>query len=213
MAGLALFQERAGLTVLTHCNAGALATGGRGTALAPVYAARDRGLAPRVIADETRPLLQGSRLTAWELQKGGVEVTVICDGMAAQVMREGRVDMVIVGADRIAENGDTANKIGTYGLAVVAAHHQIPFYVAAPYSTIDLDLATGAGIPIEHRSATEVTNGFGVATAPSGCMVYNPAFDVTPSALITGIITEQGLLSPCNLSGIRQATGAKRIHL
>ena len=180
--------------VLTHCNAGGLATSEFGTALAPVYAAHERGQRIHVYADETRPLLQGSRLTAWELMQAGVEVTVICDNMAAQVMREGRVDAVLVGADRIAGNGDVANKIGTYGLAILARHHGIPVYVAAPYSTVDASLATGAQIPIEQRDPQEVRAGFGRQTGPDGCGVYNPAFDVTPNELVAGIVTERGIL-------------------
>ena len=194
--GASLFGEREGVGVLTHCNAGALATGDFGTALAPIYAAQELGLAPRVFADETRPLLQGSRLTAWELRRQGVDVTVICDNMAAQVMREGRVDLVIVGTDRVAANGDIANKIGTYGLAILARYHDIPFYVATPYSTIDTALASGAEIPIEQRDPEEIRNGFGRRTAPADCPAYNPAFDVTPAELITGIITERGILAP-----------------
>jgi methylthioribose-1-phosphate isomerase len=194
--GVDLFEDRKGVGVLTHCNAGALATGDFGTALAPIYAAQELGLEPRVFADETRPLLQGARLTAWELQREGVDVTLICDNMAAQVMREGKIDMVIVGTDRVAANGDIANKIGTYGVAVLANYHNIPFYVAAPYSTIDMSLPTGADIPIEQRDPEEVRNGFGRRTAPADCPVYNPAFDVTPAELITGIITERGILRP-----------------
>lgn len=185
-----------GCGVLTHCNAGALATGDYGTALAPVYTAFENGVKVRVYSDETRPLLQGSRLTAWELQQAGVEVTTICDNMAAQVMREGRIQLVIVGADRIAMNGDTANKIGTYGVAVLAAYHKIPFYVAAPYSTIDAALEDGSGIPIEQRDPAEVSCGMGRRTAPEGVDIYNPAFDVTPHELIAGIITEKGILRP-----------------
>jgi len=194
--GLGLFQNQSQLGVLTHCNAGALATSDYGTALAPIYRAQESGLAPRVFADETRPLLQGARLTAWELQRAKVDVTLICDNMAAQVMAEGRIDLVIVGADRIAANGDTANKIGTYGLAILAQYHNIPFFVAAPYSTIDCSLADGSQIPIEQRDSAEVSNGFGRRTAPHDCKIYNPAFDVTPQALITGIITERGILRP-----------------
>ncbi len=194
--GLELFAGRMNLGILTHCNAGALATSGPGTALAPIYAAQKKGLKPKVFADETRPLLQGARLTAWELQRAGVDVTLICDSMAAQVMREGKVQMVIVGADRIAANGDVANKIGTYGVAVLAQYHGIPFYVAAPYSTIDVRLPDGSKIPIEQREASEVSCGFGRRTAPPKCNVYNPAFDVTPHQLIAGIITEKGILRP-----------------
>jgi len=201
--GLVLFGNRRGVSVLTHCNAGALATSGYGTALAPIYRAQESGLAPHVFADETRPLLQGARLTTWELLRAGVAVTLICDDMAAKVMREGRIDLVIVGADRIAANGDTANKIGTYGVAVLARHHGIPFYVAAPYSTIDVRIATGADIPIEERDPDEVRRGFGRLTAPADCPVYNPAFDVTPAELITGIITEHGILRPPYVPAIR----------
>src|SRR5262249_22350961 len=150
----------------------------------------------RVFADETRPLLQGSRLTAWELSQRGIDVTLICDNMAAQVMKEGRVQMVVVGADRIAANGDAANKIGTYGVAVLADVHDIPFYIAAPSSTFDLSLPTGDAIPIEQRDPREVTHGLGKQTAPDGIGVYNPAFDVTPARLITAIITEKGLIQP-----------------
>lgn len=184
--GLTLLHP--GCTILTHCNAGALATAGCGTALAPVYAAQAAGYAPRVFADETRPLLQGARLTAWELAVSGVAVTTICDSMAAQVMREGRIDLVIVGADRVAANGDTANKIGTYQLAIAARYHRLPFYVAMPYSSIDRTLADGSGIPIEQRDATEIEHCPGAA-------VYNPAFDVTPHELITGYITERGVIT------------------
>ncbi|MEY3176220.1 MAG: Methylthioribose-phosphate isomerase [Planctomycetota bacterium] len=185
---------RTGMSLLTHCNAGGLATAGDGTALAVMFAASREGKQLHVFADETRPLLQGARLTAWELQQRGIAVTLICDNMAAQVMREGRVDMVITGADRIAANGDAANKIGTYGLAVLAAYHGIPFAVAAPSSTFDLQLSSGAGIPIEQRGESEVTEGFGRRTAPVGIGVYNPAFDVTPAELITYLITERGVI-------------------
>ncbi|MBI4552945.1 MAG: S-methyl-5-thioribose-1-phosphate isomerase [Candidatus Latescibacteria bacterium] len=182
-----------GQTVLTHCNAGALATAGAGTALAVIYQAHADGKGVRVFADETRPVLQGARLTAWELMQAGIDVTLICDNMAAQVMKEGKIDCIMVGADRIAANGDVANKIGTYGVAVLAQAHHIPFYVAAPFSTIDLSIPTGAGIPIEERNPVEVTNGFGKPTAPDGVKVYNPAFDVTPARLVSGIITERGI--------------------
>lgn len=182
--------------ILTHCNAGALATGGHGTALAVLYQAKSEGRDFRVYAGETRPLLQGARLTTWELQRAGIDVTLICDNAAAQVMREGKIDLVIVGADRIAANGDTANKIGTYGLAVLAEAHGIPLYVAAPSSTLDITLADGDAIPIEERAPEEVTRGFGSETAPTGIRVYNPAFDVTPAALIAGIITECGIVTP-----------------
>lgn len=192
--GAALLSDGQG--VLTHCNAGGLATADYGTALAVIFAATEAGLKVHVYADETRPLLQGARLTAWELKQRQIPVTVICDSMAAQVMREGRVQAVIVGADRIAANGDTANKIGTYGVAILAAHHRIPFYVAAPASTFDFAIGSGAEIPIEHRDPREITHGFGRQTAPEGIDVYNPAFDVTPASLIAGFITEQGVICP-----------------
>lgn len=182
------------LGILTHCNAGALATGGMGTALAVIYKAVERGIPLTVFADETRPLLQGARLTAWELTQAGIPVTVICDNMAAQVMREGRVDMVVVGADRIAANGDAANKIGTSGVAILAQHFHIPFFVAAPTSTFDLSRKNGREIPIEQRDASEVRAGFGRVTAPARAAVYNPAFDVTPAEYIRGIITEKGVI-------------------
>jgi methylthioribose-1-phosphate isomerase len=196
-----------GQGVLTHCNAGALATAGSGSALAALYAAAGQGKRFRVFADETRPLLQGARLTAWELRQAGVDVTLICDGMAAQVMKEGRVQLVIVGADRIAANGDTANKIGTYGVAVLARAHGVPFYVSAPSSTFDLALASGEGIPIEQRDPREVTHGFGWQTAPEGVAVYNPAFDVTPAGLIAGIVTEKGVIRPVTAEAIREWLG------
>ncbi len=180
-------------TVLTHCNAGGLATADYGTALAVVYAAVEAGKQVAVYADETRPLLQGSRLTAWELNQSGVDVTVICDSMAAAVLREKNIDSIVVGADRIAKNGDVANKIGTYGLAILAKAHQVPFYVAAPLSTIDMQRDTGTQIPIEERETEEITHGMGRQTAPSGIHVYNPAFDVTPNHLVTAIITEKGV--------------------
>ncbi|OIO37672.1 MAG: S-methyl-5-thioribose-1-phosphate isomerase [Candidatus Omnitrophica bacterium CG1_02_49_10] len=192
--GSALIKR--GDSILTHCNAGALATGGMGTALSVIYQAKSQGKRIKVFADETRPLLQGSRLTAWELKKNGVDVTLICDDMAAKVMSEGRIDKVIVGADRIASNGDAANKIGTYGVAVLAKHHGIPFYVAAPVSTFDMSLKSGKDIPIEERDRAEIVNGFGRPTAPKGVKVYNPAFDVTPSGLISAIITEKGVFRP-----------------
>jgi len=187
---------RDGQGVLTHCNAGGLATADYGTALGVIFAAVESGKRISVYADETRPLLQGARLTAWELQQRGIEVTLICDSMAAQVMREGRVQAVVVGADRIAANGDTANKIGTYGVAVLAAAHKIPFYVAAPTSTFDLSLSSGAEIPIEQRDPREVTHGFGRQTAPDGIDVYNPAFDVTPAELMAAIVCERGVIRP-----------------
>jgi len=182
--------------VLTHCNAGALATAGYGTALGVVRAAVEAGKRIRVFADETRPLLQGARLTAWELVQDGVPVTLITDSMAGYRLRRGGVSAVIVGADRIARNGDSANKIGTYSLSVVARENRTPFYVAAPFSTVDLSLETGEGIPIEERSPAEVTHCGGTRLAPEGVEVWNPAFDVTPAANITAIITENGVARP-----------------
>lgn len=193
-----------GQGILTHCNAGGLATADYGTALAVIFAAHEAGKAVHVYADETRPLLQGARLTAWELQRRGVPVTLICDNMAAQVMKEGKVQFIVVGADRIAANGDTANKIGTYGVAVLAKAHDIPFYVAAPSSTFDLAIASGAEIPIEQRDAKEITQAFGRSTAPEGIEVYNPAFDVTPAGLIAGIVTERGVIRPVSEENIRR---------
>jgi methylthioribose-1-phosphate isomerase len=193
--GLSLLPEGE-VRALTHCNAGALATGGIGTALAPLYLAHDAGRRVRVFADETRPVLQGSRLTAWELGRAGVDVTLLVDGAAAFLLQQRQVDLVIVGADRIAANGDVANKIGTYGLAVLARHHDIPFYVAAPASTVDLATASGSAIPIEERDAEEIRRGFGRLTAPADVAVYAPAFDVTPAALITAIITDRGVVRP-----------------
>jgi methylthioribose-1-phosphate isomerase len=187
---------RPGMTVLTHCNAGALATAGIGTALAPVYTLHARGDDIRVFAGETRPLLQGARLTAWELERAGVPVTLLTDSMVASVMREGAIDAVLVGADRIASNGDVANKIGTYGVAVLARHHGIPFYVLAPRSTLDPHTPDGDAIHIEQRDSQEVRSVGGVATAPSGVRVFNPAFDVTPAALISAIVTDSGVHHP-----------------
>jgi methylthioribose-1-phosphate isomerase len=198
-----------GQGVLTHCNAGGLATADYGTALAVFFAAAEAGKRLNVYADETRPLLQGARLTAWELQQRGIEVTLICDSMAAQVMREGRVQAVVTGADRIAANGDTANKIGTYGVAVLAAAHKIPFYVAAPSSTFDLSIANGDEIPIEQRDPREITHGFGRQTAPEGIKVYNPAFDVTPAELIAAIICERGIVRPVTAERIAEVVGTK----
>lgn len=189
---LTLFQD--GMGVLTHCNAGGLATSKYGTALAPFYLALEQGIQLKVFADETRPVLQGARLTAFELQQAGVDVTLICDNMAGHVMSKGWVQAVIVGTDRVAANGDVANKIGTYGVAVMAKAHNIPFYVACPLSTIDLSTPTGADIPIEERHPDEVSRGFGKRTAPEGVAIYNPAFDITPSELVTAIITEKGIV-------------------
>ena len=184
------------LGVLTHCNTGALATGGIGTALAVVYTAVERGTRVHVYADETRPLLQGSRLTAWELAKAGIPHTVLPDSAAASLLARGDVDLVLVGADRIAKNGDTANKIGTYPLALAAHRHGVPFYVVAPSSTFDLACPDGAAIPIEQREAQEVTHPLGRQAAPEGSAVYNPAFDVTPAELVTAYVTERGILHP-----------------
>lgn len=192
--GLDLIQNND--TILTHCNAGGLATADYGTALAVMFKAHESGKNIRVYADETRPLLQGSRLTTWELMQAGIDVTLICDNMAAQVMKEGKIQCVIVGADRIAANGDAANKIGTYGVAILAEAHGIPFYVAVPTSTLDFSLDSGAQIPIEQRRAEEITEGFGKKTAPDGVKVYSPAFDVTPARLITAIITDKGIARP-----------------
>jgi len=192
--GAKLLKTRA--TVLTHCNAGVLATAGYGTALGIIYSAVEMGKRIKVFVDETRPLLQGSRLTAFELLEAGIDVTLICDNAAAYVMQQGLVDYVIVGADRIAKNGDVANKIGTYNLAVLAEKHGVPFYVAAPLSTCDFDMETGKSIPIEERDADEVRKVAGREIAPVEVNVYNPAFDVTPNQLVTAIITEAGVASP-----------------
>ncbi|BBH21528.1 methylthioribose-1-phosphate isomerase 1 [Paenibacillus baekrokdamisoli] len=191
---LTLFEEDMG--VLTHCNAGGLATAKYGTALAPFYLAQEQGMKLRVFADETRPVLQGARLTAFELHQAGVDVTLICDNMAGMVMSKGWIDAVIVGTDRVAANGDVANKIGTYSVAVLAKAHNIPFYVACPLSTIDLSTPSGDLIPIEERNAEEITEGFGKRTAPRGVKVFNPAFDVTPHDYVTAIITEKGIIRP-----------------
>ena len=197
-----------GARVMTHCNAGALATAGHGTALGVIRSARDAGKSISVIANETRPYLQGARLTAWEMVQENIPVTLVTDNMAGHLMQRGRVDVLVVGADRIAANGDTANKIGTYTLAVLAERHRIPFYVAAPLSTIDLAIADGSGIPIEERDPAEVTGFRGVRCAPEGVSVANPAFDVTPAALITGLITEKGVISRPDADKIRSLFGA-----
>jgi len=189
--------------VLTHCNAGGLATAEYGTALSLFFTAQDMGHPLHVYVDETRPLLQGARLTAWELMQRQIEATLICDSMAAQVMREGRVQAVVTGADRIASNGDSANKIGTYGLAVLARAHGIPFYIAAPSSTFDFSIESGDQIPIEERASEEITHGFGRQTAPDGMPVYNPAFDVTPADYIQAIITEKGVIQPVSAEKIQ----------
>ncbi len=196
-----------GARILTHCNAGWLATAEYGTALAPLYLAHEKGIDFTVYVDETRPLLQGSRLTAWELSQAGIDVTLICDSVAGHLMSLGRIDLVITGADRIGANGDTANKIGTYSLARLARDHGITFYVAAPASTFDLSIADGSEIPIEQRGAEEVTNGFGRRTAPADVKVYSPAFDVTPAEFITAIITELGLIEPVNAETIARVMG------
>ncbi|OHB55732.1 MAG: S-methyl-5-thioribose-1-phosphate isomerase [Planctomycetes bacterium GWF2_50_10] len=191
-----------GMNVLTHCNAGALATAGSGTALAVFYEAKNRGVKFKVYADETRPLLQGARLTAWELSQAGVDVTVICDNMAGWLMRQGKVDAVMTGADRIAANGDSANKIGTYSLSVLAKHHGIPFYIAAPTSTFDLSIPDGSHIPIEQRGEGEIRTCGSSTVVPAEAKVYNPAFDVTPAENITAIITECGMFAPCRIEAM-----------
>jgi methylthioribose-1-phosphate isomerase len=201
-----------GDNILTHCNAGALATAGYGTALGVIRAARDEGKKLHVYVDETRPVLQGARLTAWELKKEKIPFTLITDNMAGFLMQLGKIDKIIVGADRIAANGDTANKIGTYSLAVLARAHRIPFYVAAPLSTIDVSLKTGAAIPIEERKSEEVTTFTGVRSAPEGTKVYNPAFDVTPSRLITAIITEKGVLEKPYRASIASRHKGKKVN-
>ena len=195
-AGATLFEGQKNIRILTHCNAGALATGGLGTALGVVRKLHENGQLERVYADETRPLLQGARLTTFELHEDGIPVTLETDNMAAYAMQHGLIDAVIVGADRITTKGDVANKIGTYGVAVLAKFHNIPFYVAAPYSTFDFTLENGSDIPIEMRDDYEVTSVHGVQTAPNGIDVLNPAFDVTPHELVTAIITEEGVLKP-----------------
>lgn len=205
--GAALLSD--GDNVLTHCNAGALATGGDGTALAVIFAAVRQGKRIHVWVDETRPLWQGARLTAWELAQRGIPATLITDSMAAHVMSLGKVQAVVVGADRIAANGDAANKIGTYGVAIAAAAHGVPLYVAAPTSTFDLSLADGSAIPIEQRRAEEISAPHGRRIAPEGVAVYNPAFDATPARLIRGIICDVGLISPVTRDGIARAILAK----
>ena len=196
-----------GAGVLTHCNAGGLATAGSGTALAVLFAAADLGMNIEVYVDETRPLLQGARLTTWELTRYGIPTTLICDSMAAWAMRQGRVQAVITGADRIAANGDAANKIGTYALAVLAREHRVPFYIAAPRSTFDFSLASGEEIPIEERDGGEITRGFGRQTAPDGIGTWNPAFDVTPAELITALVTERGVIEPGTSQQIAKVLG------
>ena len=198
--GLTLFEKHMG--IMTHCNAGGLATTGYGTALAPIYLGFEQGYDFKVYSNETRPLLQGSRLTAYELNKVGIDVTVLCDSMASLVMKQGKIDAIIVGADRIAANGDTANKIGTSGVAILAKEYGIPFYVAAPTSTFDLQTTVGDDIEIEIRDGEEVINGFGWRTGPEGVKVFNPAFDVTASKYITAIITERGIISHPNKESV-----------
>jgi len=200
--GAALVPD--GARVMTHCNAGALATAGHGTALGVVRTARDQGKRISVIANETRPFLQGARLTAWEMVQEEIPVTLITDNMAGHLMQRGQVDLIVVGADRVAANGDVANKIGTYTLAVLAARHGLPFYVAAPLSTIDRKVPDGTAIPIEERAAVEVTGFRGERWAPEGVAVANPAFDVTPAELVTALITERGIVSPVTADGVRR---------
>lgn len=189
--------------VLTHCNAGSLATSEFGTATSPMYVAHQNQMPFRVYADETRPLLQGARLTSWELQQAGIDVTLLTDNMAAHIMSQGLIDLVIVGTDRVAANGDVANKIGTLGVAILAKHFGIPFYVALPYSTIDFDMPSGAGIPIEERGDDEVTSFGARRTAPENMQVRNPAFDVTPHELVTGLITEKGIIRAPYLDNLK----------
>jgi methylthioribose-1-phosphate isomerase len=206
--GAALVPDSA--RILTHCNAGALATAGYGTALGVVRAAAEQGKSIAVLADETRPFLQGARLTAWELVRDGIDTTVITDNMAGAMMRLGQVDLAVVGADRIAANGDVANKIGTYGVAVLAREHGIPFYVAAPTSTIDLDTPDGDRIPIEERNDREVTHLGPLRLTPQGVHVRNPAFDVTPARYVTAIITERGIAGPPYEEALAAMVGSRR---
>jgi methylthioribose-1-phosphate isomerase len=210
LAGQALVTEGGG--VLTHCHTGALATCGAGTALAILYEAHRRGRRFRVYAGETRPLLQGARLTAWELTRAGLDVTLICDSAAGSLMAAGQVDLVMTGADRIASNGDTANKVGTYSLAVLARGHGIPFYVAAPASSFDLTLDDGSAIPIEERPAAEVRGGFGRQTAPVDVRCHNLAFDVTPAELISGIVTDRGVVVPVGREAIGRILCGSLLH-
>ncbi len=205
--GAKWFIERGYSSLLTHCNAGGLATAEYGTALSVVFTMQDLGKKPRVFVDETRPLLQGSRLTAWELAQRQIEATLICDSMAGHVMRMGFVDAVITGADRIASNGDSANKIGTYSLAVLARAHGIPFFIAAPRSTFDLSIGSGEEIPIEQRGPDEITHCFGRRVAAAGVSVYNPAFDITPADYIEAIITDRGIIRPVSAKNILRVLG------
>jgi methylthioribose-1-phosphate isomerase len=202
-----------GARILTHCNAGALATAGYGTARGVIRGAVEQGKHVTVVADETRPFLQGARLTAWELMRDGIETTVITDNMAGALMHQGRIDLVVVGADRIAANGDTANKIGTYGVAVLAREHEIPFYVAAPLSTIDLDTPDGQHIPIEERNAREVTHVGGNRLTPEGALIWNPAFDITPHRFIAGIITERGICRPPYTESLKHVFGVEQVEI
>ena len=196
-----------GMTILTHCNAGSLATGYYGTATAPVYLAKEKGLNLKVYADETRPYLQGARLTTYELLRAGIDVTLICDNMAGMVMSQGKIDAVIVGTDRVAANGDVANKIGTMSVAVLAKHFNIPVYIAAPSTTVDMNTRTGKDIPIEERNPDEITEWYGRKIAPDGVKVYNPAFDVTPHNLVTAIVTDKGIIYPPYDENLRKVLG------
>ncbi len=196
-----------GMTILTHCNAGCLATGKYGTATSPIYLAKERGWNIKVYADETRPYLQGARLTAYELSMAGIDVTLICDNMAGMVMSQGKIDAVIVGTDRVAANGDIANKIGTMSVAILAKHFKIPFYIAAPSTTVDITTRTGRDIPIEERNTDEVTNWYGRKIAPEVIKVYNPAFDVTPHELVTAIVTDRGIIYPPFVEDIKRLFG------
>lgn len=205
--GNALVPQKA--NILTHCNAGALATAGYGTALGVIRSAHDAGKDINVYADETRPLLQGARLTAWELSQDNIPVTLVADNMAGYMMSKGMIDFIVVGADRITANGDVANKIGTYSVAVLAKENNVPFYVAAPVSTIDMSLKTGDEIPIEERSHEEVTHVFGKQVAPTGIKVFNPAFDVTPNHLIKGIITDRGVVTAPYVENLKKIMGER----
>jgi methylthioribose-1-phosphate isomerase len=195
--------------ILTHCNAGSLAAVVYGTALSPIYVGVEQGMKFHVYADETRPLLQGSRLTAYELQQNGVPVTVLCDNMAASLMSAGRIDACLVGTDRVAANGDVANKIGTLGVAILAKHFGVPFFVGAPTSSIDLATASGKDIPIEHRDPREVSHGFSAQTAPDGVDIFNPAFDVTPAELVTAIFTEHGVVRAPYVEGLKKVCATR----
>ncbi len=210
LGALGAARIESGMGLLTHCNAGALATGGFGTALGVITAAHAAGKKVHVYVDETRPRLQGARLTAWELKRLGVPHTLICDNMSASLMAKGKIQYCVTGADRIAQNGDTANKIGTYGAAVAAHHHRVPFHVAAPASTFDLQIESGAQIPIEERSTTEVSAWGNETICPEGTSIYNPGFDVTPAALLTAIFTERGEIAPVNAAGVARVLADPR---